>query len=188
MCRWRCGYTGEDGFELYVPEEAAVFVWRKLLEQDEVKLAGLAARDALRLEAGLCLHGHDITAETTPVEASLSWTIGKRRRREGGFVGDDVILPQLKNKTHTRLRIGLKALSKGPVAREGAEILHDGQVIGTVTSGSQSPTLRENIAMGYVNKPHTKLGTQVELVVRNKKIPAVVTKMPFVPTKYYQPV
>jgi len=183
----RCGYTGEDGFEVYVPEEGALKVWRSLQAQPEVRLAGLGARDSLRLEAGLCLHGHDISTETTPVEGNLSWTIGKRRRVEGGFIGDKVILPQLKDKTHTRLRVGLKALSKGPVARENAEILVDGKVVGKVTSGSQSPVLRENIAMGYINKPHQKIGTQVEVQVRNKKIPAVVSKMPFVPTSYYKP-
>jgi len=183
----RCGYTGEDGFEIYVPGDGAVKVWQKLQNEPEVRLAGLGARDSLRLEAGLCLHGHDIDTETTPVEGALSWTIGKRRRAEGGFIGADIILPQLKEKSHTKLRVGFKALGKGPVAREGAEILVNGKVEGKVTSGSQSPILRENIGMGYINKPHQKAGTKIELVVRNKKIPAVITKMPFVPTKYYKP-
>jgi len=108
----RCGYTGEDGFEIFVPEGHAVAVWKTLAQQPEVRLAGLGARDALRLEAGLCLHGHDISTDTTPIEAALAWTIGKRRRVKGGFVGDDVILPQLEGKTHKKLRVGLKALSE----------------------------------------------------------------------------
>jgi len=186
----RCGYTGEDGFEIFVPEQAAVKVWQRLKNEPEVRLAGLGARDALRLEAGLCLYGHDLDAETTPVEAGLSWVVGQRRRVEGDqpFLGSERILAQLKDRSLVkRLRAGL-APASGPPAREGADIeTPDGQRVGTVTSGTMSPCLRKNIAMGYIDKPFNKQGTELMVVVRGKKYPAKTVKMPFVPNRYHKP-
>lgn len=188
---WRCGYTGEDGFELYVPGEAAPEVWMKLRGEPEVRLAALGARDALRLEAGLCLYGHDLDMDITPSEAGLTWVVAKARRSgaRANFVGHEKILSQvadLKGQVKT-VRVGLRPKS-GPPAREGAIIeTLDGQVVGKVSSGTMSPCLRKNIAMGFINKPFNKSGTELNVVVRDKRYPAEVCKMPFVPTKYYKP-
>lgn len=186
----RCGYTGEDGFEIFVPGENAVKLWQTLCAQPEVKPSGLGARDALRLEAGLCLYGHDIDATTTPTEAGLSWTVSKARRAPGAvaFPGSEKILKQIASpKTEVKIaRVGL--VPKGPPAREGAIITtKEGETVGKVTSGAMSPTLKHNISMGYINKPHHVSGTELMVSVRGKSSPAVVTKMPFVPTKYYKP-
>nr|XP_061841498.1 aminomethyltransferase, mitochondrial-like [Nerophis lumbriciformis] len=179
----RCGYTGEDGVEISVPQSRVVELTERLLAHSEVKLAGLGARDSLRLEAGLCLYGNDIDETTTPVEAALLWTIGKRRRQTGGFPGADVIVPQIKAKT-ARKRVGL--VSTGPPVRQHTPILSpDGKVIGEVTSGCPSPCLKKNIAMGYVDAAFAKNGTAIQVEVRRKVVPAVVSKMPFVPTNYY---
>jgi len=186
----RCGYTGEDGFELFVPGEAAAKVWMKLKGEPEVRLAALGARDALRLEAGLCLYGHDMDEDITPTEAGLTWVVAKARRTgsRANFVGCERILAQINDKTLVKkLRVGLRPKS-GPPAREGSAIeTLDGEPVGTVTSGTQSPCLRKNVAMGFVNKPFNKSGTELNVVVRNKRYPAVVSKMPFVPTRYYKP-
>jgi len=186
----RCGYTGEDGFELFIPEEVAVSAWKSLKDTPEVRLAALGARDSLRLEAGLCLYGHDLDEDTTPNEAGLAWVVGKARRAPGAkpFVGSETILGQLADKSlYTKLRAGLMPTG-GPPAREGADIeTKDGQKVGTVTSGTMSPCLKKNVSMGYINKPFNKQGTELQVVVRGKKYPATVTKMPFVPTKYYKP-
>jgi len=186
----RCGYTGEDGVEVFVPGEAAVALWQSLKNAPEVRLAALGARDALRLEAGLCLYGHDLDEETTPPEAGLSWVIGKARRdpaAKNQFIGSEKVLAQLADKKLvTKLRAGLMQPS-GPPAREGAVIeTTDGQQVGIVTSGTMSPCLRKNVAIGYINKPFNKQGTELQTVVRGKKYPATVTKMPFVPTKYFK--
>uniref|UniRef100_A0A8C1LP16 Aminomethyltransferase n=2 Tax=Cyprinus carpio TaxID=7962 RepID=A0A8C1LP16_CYPCA len=179
----RCGYTGEDGVEISVPSGDVVSLTEKLLADSEVKLAGLGARDSLRLEAGLCLYGNDIDETTTPVEASLVWTIGKRRRQARDFPGADIIVPQIKTKTQ-RKRVGL--ISTGPPVRQHTPILSsDGRVIGEVTSGCPSPCLKQNVAMGYVEAGFSKVGTSIQVEVRKKAVPAVVSKMPFVPTKYY---
>ncbi|XP_016330602.1 aminomethyltransferase, mitochondrial-like [Sinocyclocheilus anshuiensis] len=179
----RCGYTGEDGVEISVPSGDIVSLTEKLLADSEVKLAGLGARDSLRLEAGLCLYGNDIDETTTPVEASLVWTIGKRRRQARDFPGADIIVPQIKAKTQ-RKRVGL--ISTGPPVRQHTPILSsDGRVIGEVTSGCPSPCLKQNVAMGYVEAAFSKVGTSMQVEVRKKEVPAVVSKMPFVPTKYY---
>ena len=189
----RGGYTGEDGFEISIPPNEAVAVTEALLEigrPERLQLAGLGARDSLRLEAGMCLYGHDLDALTTPVEASLSWIIGKDRRTEGGFHGSDVILSQLIPKSKGGLgvekrRVGL--IVEGAPAREGADIVNaDGHSIGKITSGCPSPTLGKNIAMGYVQDGFHKSGTAVEVLVRNKKRKAQITKMPFVPSKYWK--
>jgi aminomethyltransferase len=188
----RGGYTGEDGFEISIPAQETEAVTQLILEaggKDTVQLAGLGARDSLRLEAGMCLYGHDLDDTTTPVEAALSWVIGKRRREEGGFNGASRILAQLKPKSKggqgvERRRIGL-VVDKAP-AREGATIVVDGQEVGKVTSGCPSPTLKKNIAMGYIKDGLHKAGTEVAVVVRGKERKAVVTKMPFMETKYYK--
>ncbi|KAF2813495.1 glycine cleavage system T protein [Mytilinidion resinicola] len=188
----RGGYTGEDGFEISIPGSSTVAVTEKLLSAapDAVRLAGLGARDSLRLEAGMCLYGHDLDDSTTPVEAALAWVVGKDRRAEGGFHGSSVILSQLKPKKDggngvTRRRIGL--VVDGAPAREGASIVDaEDNVIGTVTSGCPSPTLKKNIAMAYIKDGSHKSGTEVAVLIRGKRRKAVVTKMPFVPSKYYR--
>lgn len=183
----RCGYTGEDGFEISVPTTSVVELAEHLLAacNNVVQLAGLGARDSLRLEAGLCLYGNDIDDDTTPVEAGLTWCIAKPRRAAADFIGANIILQQLTNKP-TRRRVGI--VSTGPVARGGAAVLStDGEEVGSITSGCPGPTLKKNVAMAYVKSPFAKSGTAVKLRVRNREIDAVVTKMPFVPTNYYSP-
>lgn len=187
----RGGYTGEDGFEISIPPSATEAVAQFLLDsaKDELRLAGLGARDTLRLEAGMCLYGHDLDDSTTPVEAGLSWIIGRDRRTNGGFHGDSVILNQLKKKSEgggiTRRRVGL--IVEGAPAREGADIVNDtGEKIGSITSGCPSPTVKKNISMGYIKDGLHKSGTEVQVVVRGKKRKAIVTKMPFIGSKYYK--
>ncbi|KAK9455444.1 aminomethyltransferase [Dipodascopsis uninucleata] len=183
----RGGYTGEDGFEISIPERLSIHFTEKLLQSSpqDLKLIGLAARDSLRLEAGMCLYGHDIDESTTPVEGSLSWVIGKRRREEGGFNGFSTIIEQLKNGV-TRRRVGF--FVSGPPAREGSSVYsNDGKLLlGKITSGSPSPTLGRNIAMGYINKGYFKPGTEILIEVRGRKRPSEIAKMPFVPTNYYR--
>ncbi|KAG0770394.1 hypothetical protein G6F57_004121 [Rhizopus arrhizus] len=180
----RSGYTGEDGFELSIPTEEINTLTEKLLAHPDVELAGLGARDSLRLEAGLCLYGHDLDETTTPVEAGLTWTIPKSRRETGGFLGAEHILPQIKGGV-SRRRVGL--VVQGAPAREGAEILNkEGQVIGAVTSGCPAPSLKKNIAMGYVKNGFHKKGTELNVKVRNKVQQAVIAKMPFVEAKYHK--
>ncbi|XP_063148094.1 aminomethyltransferase, mitochondrial isoform X2 [Candoia aspera] len=179
----RCGYTGEDGVEISVPASQAVELAELLLRNSSVWLAGLAARDSLRLEAGLCLYGNDIDENTTPVEASLVWTLGKRRRVAMDFPGASTILAQIKEKPKKK-RVGLT--STGPPIRQHVPILSpEGKAIGEVTSGCPSPCLQKNIAMGYVDSEYSKLNTALTVEVRKKNYPALVTKMPFTPTHYY---
>jgi aminomethyltransferase len=189
----RGGYTGEDGFEISIPANEAVAVTEALLSSatpERLQFAGLGARDSLRLEAGMCLYGHDLDDTTTPVEAALSWVIGKDRRTSGGFHGSDVILSQLTPKSKggsgvERRRVGL--IVEGAPAREGADIVDEkGEKIGNITSGCPSPTLGKNIAMAYIKDGYHKSGTNVEVVVRGKKRKAQVSKMPFVPSKYWK--
>ncbi|KAL1306829.1 hypothetical protein AAFC00_005485 [Neodothiora populina] len=191
----RGGYTGEDGFEISIAPSDTVAVTEHLLSTagpDSLRLAGLGARDSLRLEAGMCLYGHDLDDSTTPVEAALSWIIGKPRRETGGFNGAETILAQLKPKSRggrgvERRRIGL--LIQGAPAREGAEIVSSDNpetVIGRVTSGCPSPSLGENVAMGYIKDGMHKSGTEVGVKVRGKVRKAVVAKMPFLPSKYWK--
>ncbi|KAJ1928148.1 hypothetical protein IWQ60_002315 [Tieghemiomyces parasiticus] len=181
----RCGYTGEDGFEIAVPGESAVQVAELFLADSRVALAGLGARDSLRLEAGLCLYGHDLDATTTPVEAGLTWTIGKRRRQEGGFPGAEIILDQIKSGPPRR-RVGL--IVEGSPARENSIIFSEqGEEIGVVTSGIPSPSNPgQNIAMGYVRNGFHKTNTPLNVAVRKRHNPARVVKMPFVPAHYYK--
>lgn len=182
----RCGYTGEDGFEISIPKDQAEFFADQLLSNPNVKLAGLGARDTLRLEAGLCLYGNDIDESTTPIEAGLAWTISKRRREMANFPGASIILNQLKKKPNKR-RVGIVALGSGAPARSHCNVLdvESKGKIGDVTSGSPSPSLNKNIAMCYVSTPHSKVGTKLLCDVRGKQIEYQVVKMPFVPTTYY---
>lgn len=182
-----CRYTGEDGFEISVLNEDALALTKQILEKSggKIRLTGLGARDSLRLEAGLCLYGNDLEQDISPIEAGLAWTVAKRRRAEGGFLGADTILQQLKDGP-SRRRVGL--ISTGAPARAHSEMLDtEGKNIGEVTSGGFSPCLKKNIAMGYVQSGHHKNNTKVKVTVRSKTYDAVVTKMPFVAAKYYKP-
>lgn len=179
----RSGYTGEDGFEISLPAEGAERVARRLLDHPDIAPVGLGARDSLRLEAGLCLYGHDLDETTTPVEAGLSWTVGKRRREEGGFPGADPILQQLRNGP-SRRRVGLRPTGRAPV-REGADLLGaDGRHVGRVTSGGFGPTVGEPVAMGYVETAVAIPGRDISAVVRGKPVPVTVGAMPFVEPGY----
>ena len=185
----RSGYTGEDGFEISVHEDQAVSLARALLAQPEVKPAGLGARDTLRLEAGLCLYGHEIDTATTPVEAALTWAIQKVRRaggaRAGGYPGADVIDAQLATGT-TRKRVGLVGKERAPVREGTALFAADGTALGTVTSGTLGPTVGQPVAMGYVPPAYAVVGTEVYAEVRGKRLPMTVSAMPFTPNRYYR--
>jgi aminomethyltransferase len=186
----RSGYSGEDGFEISVPGAKAEALARQLLAFSEVEWIGLGARDSLRLEAGLCLYGHDLDQTTTPVEASLLWGISKARRadgsRPGGFPGADIILEQIKSKNISRKRIGLLGTSKAPV-REGCELFDAADnKIGIVTSGTFGPTKGIPVAMGYVDPDFSQIGLEVFAEVRAKKLPMTVVKMPFVAANYFR--
>ena len=175
----RSGYTGEDGFEISVPAEQAETLFRKLLDQPEVQPVGLGARDSLRLEAGLCLYGHDLTEQTTPIQASLTWTVAKRRRGACDFPGGETIRQQLENGAPDK-RVGLLPDGRAPV-REGAE-LHapdGGGKIGTVTSGGFGPSVGAPVAMGYLQADYAEPGTEVDAIVRGKPRRCRVAKFPF---------
>ena len=180
----RSGYTGGDGYEISTPADATDTIARKLLAQPEVKPIGLGARDSLRLEAGLCLYGHDIDTTTTPVEAGLLWSVGKERRAQGGFPGAAIIQQQIKDGA-PRKRVGLLPEGKA-IAREGAEIVIAGKQVGTVTSGGFAPSMGRAVAMGYVARAEAANGTKVELMVRGKPVPAEIVPMPFVKHAYYR--
>ena len=184
----RSGYTGCDGYEISTPNDAADAIARKLLAQPEVKPIGLGARDSLRLEAGLCLYGHDIDTTTTPIEAGLLWSIGKERRaggsRGGGFPGAAIVQKQIAEGA-PRKRVGLLPEGKA-IAREGAEVVIAGKTVGKVTSGGFAPTLGRAVAMGYVERAHAANGTKLELLVRGKPSPAEIVPMPFVKHAYYR--
>jgi aminomethyltransferase len=180
----RSGYTGGDGFEISTPADRTEAIARRLLAEPEVKPIGLGARDSLRLEAGLCLYGHDIDTATTPIEAGLLWSIGKERRAQGGFPGSSVIRKQIAEGA-PRKRIGLLPEGKA-IAREGSEIAIAGKVVGKVTSGGFAPTLGRAVAMGYVEKALSANGTKVETMVRAKPVPAEIVPMPFVKHAYYR--
>jgi len=180
----RSGYTGEDGFEISVPADQAEKLARLLLTQPEVKPIGLGARDSLRLEAGLCLYGHDIDTTTTPVEADLVWSIGKRRREQGGFPGAAIVLAQLKDGVKRR-RVGILPEGRAPAREQTPIVGADATHFGMVTSGGYGPTVGGPIAMGYV-APQVSEGTTVNLVVRGQPRPAKVVKLPFVPHRYHR--
>jgi aminomethyltransferase len=179
----RSGYTGEDGFEISVAADHAETVARALLSEPEVLPAGLAARDTLRLEAGLCLYGHDVDETTTPVEADLAWSIGKRRKLTRDFPAADRIMAELLQGPK-RKRVGLRLLDKVP-AREGAEVVHSsGANVGRVTSGGFGPSAGVPVAMAYVHAAFTADGTQLAAMVRGTPRQAVVAPLPFVPHRY----
>ena len=178
----RSGYTGEDGFEISIPNELVEDFAKKVIAQG-VKPIGLGARDTLRLEAGLCLYGHDINESTSPIEANLKWAISKRRREEGGFVGYDKIKSDM-NGSLARLRIGVNPEGK-IIAREGVKIFSkDNEEIGLVTSGTFGPSVNRSIAMGYVKLNFSKPGTKVMLEVRGKKYEANISELPFYKKNY----
>ncbi|PVZ63463.1 glycine cleavage system aminomethyltransferase GcvT [Pelagibaculum spongiae] len=186
----RSGYTGEDGYEISVPNAEADKFARLLLEQPEVEAIGLGARDSLRLESGLCLYGHDLNTTTTPVEASLLWAISKNRRtggeRAGGFPGADIILKQIVEKDHTRKRVGLIGEGRAPI-REGVELFTAaGEKAGVVTSGSFGPTTNCPVLMGYVGIEHSALETELFAEVRGKKLPVKVARAPFIEQRYFR--
>jgi aminomethyltransferase len=185
----RSGYTGEDGFEISVPASKCKALAKALLAAPDVQPIGLGARDSLRLEAGLCLYGHDLDINITPVEASLNWAIQKVRRtggaRAGGFPGASVILSQLDNAASvTRKRVGLKPEGRAPI-REGVE-LHsvDGAKIGVVTSGGFGPTVNGPVIMGYVDASYAAAGTKMNAMLRGTATPVTVIDMPFAPHGY----
>ena len=181
----RSGYTGEDGYEISVPGDQAERVWTTILKDARVKPIGLGARDSLRLEAGLPLHGHDIDATTSPVEGALTFALSKSRKERADFNGAARILKELADGP-SRVRVGL-SVKEGAPAREGAEVADmDGNVIGSVTSGGPSPTLGRNIAMGYVPPKFAELGTELKVIVRGKSAAAEVVAMPFVAQRYYR--
>ena len=181
----RSGYTGEDGYEISLPADETKTFWRRLMAEPEVEPVGLGARDSLRLEAGLCLHGHDIDETTTPVEAGLAWSIGKRRRQEGGFPGEARIQHQLAEGPMRR-RVGILPDGRAP-AREGTTVLDaDDNAIGTVTSGGFGPSAGGPVAMGYVAADAAETGRPVSLLVRGKPRPATIVKLPFVPHNYHR--
>jgi aminomethyltransferase len=186
----RSGYTGEDGFELSVPLTAADAIAGRLMRHPAVRLIGLGARDSLRLEAGLCLYGHDLSDDTTPVEAALEWAIGPVRRaggrRAGGFPGAEPILSQLAHGA-ARRRVGLKPELR-PV-REGAALFTAAAAataIGRVTSGTYGPSVQCPVAMGYVPVSQARPGTLLYAEVRGQKTPLTVSELPFAPHRYHR--
>ena len=182
----RSGYTGEDGFEISVPDAGARGLADALLAMPEVEAIGLGARDSLRLEAGLCLYGHDIDTSTSPVEAGLSWAIQKSRRtggaQAGGFPGAARILAELENGP-ARLRVGLRPDGRAPM-REGTQLFHDGVAVGHVTSGGFGPSVEAPVAMGYVPANLSAPGTALTGEVRGKHMPLTVTELPFRPSTF----
>jgi len=185
----RSGYTGEDGFEISIPSSAAEAITRSILSKQEVEFVGLGARDSLRLEAGLCLYGHDIDEDTTPVEASLTWAIQKARRTNGeranGFLGDEIITQQLDMGTY-RKRVGFLPQTRAPM-REGVEIYEtesSKEVIGKITSGGYGPTVGHPVAMGYINSEYVDSNDNLFGELRGKRVPVKIAKLPFVPLNF----
>jgi aminomethyltransferase len=185
---WEChvsrsGYTGEDGFEISVPAGHALELAQHMLAEDGVEAIGLGARDSLRLEAGLCLYGQDIDTTTSPIEAGLAWSIGKRRRVDGGFPGAPRIQAELRNGPERR-RVGIKPAGRAP-AREGTAIIGpSGEQLGVVTSGGFGPSVNGPVAMGYLPAAAAIAGTPVNLLVRGKALGAAVAGLPFLPHRY----
>jgi aminomethyltransferase len=181
----RSGYSGEDGYEISVKADKVAVVFERLLAHGEVKPIGLGARDSLRLEAGLCLYGHELDPTISPVEAHIQWSIQKRRREEGGFPGYQRIKREL-TEGPSRKRVGILPEGRAP-AREGTEIMsEDGVSIGRVTSGGFGPSLNGPCAMGFVAASHSAIGTKLHLMVRGTPMPATIVAMPFVPHRFYR--
>jgi aminomethyltransferase len=182
----RSGYTGEDGFEISVPGDGAAHLALRLLAEPEVKPAGLGARDTLRLEAGLCLYGHDIDETTTPIEADLAWVVAKRRREAGGYPGAAIIARQLAAGV-ARRRVGIKPDDRAPARDDTPITTADGRTAGRITSGGFGPTVGGPIAMGYVETALAAPGTPIGFVVRGTVRPARIAELPFVPHRYRRP-
>jgi aminomethyltransferase len=182
----RSGYTGEDGFEISIAAEDAEHVARAILHEPDVLPIGLGARDSLRLEAGLCLYGHDLDEEIDPVTADLVWSIGKRRRADADFPAAQQILAHMQNGPR-EIRVGLQPEGRAP-AREGTAVADKtGRIVGRITSGGFGPSVNAPVAMGYVEKALSGVGTQVDLLIRGKVVPAQVAPLPFVPHRYKRP-
>jgi aminomethyltransferase len=179
----RSGYTGEDGFEISVPAANAETLANTLIQQPEVVPIGLGARDSLRLEAGLCLYGNDLDELTTPIEAGLTWVIGKRRKTNWDFPGAEVMRDQLDNGPNRR-RVGIRADGRAPARAQATIMAEDGTEAGIVTSGGFGPSVNGPVAMGYVRKDLAADGTRLTLIVRGKPIPATVVPLPFTPHRY----
>ena len=179
----RSGYTGEDGFEISVQADKALRIVEALLAEPEVKPIGLGARDSLRLEGGLCLYGHELDETISPVEAGLVWSIGKKRRIDGGFIGAERVLQELRDGPE-RKRVGIKPEGRAP-ARDGTVITNkEGRQIGVITSGGFGPTVNGPVAMGYVETVSSAPGTSIQLMVRGSAMPATIVKLPFVPNQF----
>ena len=186
----RCGYTGEDGFEIAVPAEKSIALAESFINEkcggsaQIVKMAGLGCRDTLRLECGMCLYGHELNETIGPIEAQLLWTIGKRRKREGGYYGSDIVKSRMASGVPQRR---CAFVSVGMAAREKVEIYDEKEKkVGHVTSGAYSPTLKQPVGMAYVNVPLHKAGTKLLAKNRGKMQPITIKKSPLVPTKYYR--
>jgi aminomethyltransferase len=180
----RSGYTGEDGFEISVPNGLAVTLAEKLVAEPEVVPAGLGARDSLRLEAGLCLYGNDIDETTSPIDAGLTWAISKRRKMEWDFLGGAAIRDRL-DQGPERRRVGIRPDGRAPARDHTAIMTEDGtELVGEITSGGFGPTVNGPVAMGYVRRDHAEDGTKLTLMVRGKPLPATVVPLPFVPHRY----
>ena len=177
----RSGYTGEDGFEVSLENSVVKDFCKTLLENEDVKLIGLGARDSLRLEAGLCLYGHDLNPDISPIEASLSWALSKMKKEKGNFLGSKVVKDQIENGVKKK-RVGIKP--DKIIAREGSKIFKDDKEIGVVTSGGFGPSVNGPVAMGYVLKEFANEGETLELEVRGKKHQGKVFKMPFYKKSY----
>jgi aminomethyltransferase len=176
----RSGYTGEDGFEISVPKTIAIDLAKLLVQHEEVELIGLGARDSLRLEAGLCLYGHDIDVHTSPIEAGLSWAIQRRRKDQGGFPGADRILRDLAERPPKK-RVGLQPVGRAPM-REGSKLFHTEdsvEEIGMITSGGFGPTVGAPVSMGYVSSEFAQPNTTIFGEVRGKRLPVKTVKLPF---------
>ena len=181
----RSGYTGEDGFEISMWADDAAKLAELLLADSDVAPIGLGARDSLRLEAGLCLYGHDLNEDTSPIEGNIAFACGKRRLAEGGFPGAARIQREAAEGPK-RVRVGISLEGRAP-AREGVEILsaHE-EKIGEITSGGFGPSVNAPVSMGYVSFAESKTGTPLQLIVRGKKLPATVADMPFAPHRYFR--
>ena len=180
----RSGYTGEDGFEISVPNGLATTLAEKLIADPAVVPAGLGARDSLRLEAGLCLYGNDIDETTSPIDAALTWAISKRRKMAWDFLGGEVIRDRL-DKGPDRRRVGIRPDGRAPAREHTAIMTPDGaELVGEITSGGFGPTVNGPVAMGYVRRDLAEDGTKLSLMVRGKPLPATVVPLPFVPHRY----
>ena len=177
----RSGYTGEDGYEISLPNKLVEKFCKKLLEDKDVKLIGLGARDSLRLEAGLCLYGHALDPKTTPIEGSLSWALSKKHKSERSFLGSEIVLKQIKDGTKKK-RVGIKP--EKIIAREGSKIFVNNEEVGVITSGGFGPSVNGPIAMGYIKTEYAEQGKNVDLEVRGKKHKAKIHTLPFYKKSY----